>query len=197
MIVVTAMPVANAKARTIITKIVFMTLILGTSQAASLNVTEPARRSVTGVTNNRFHGILAARVRTGGVITFCIHCRFGFAVLGAGALERGQISELASTLSRRSLLRKSGAYCLFWSGSSRDVWSPSPECRPSLPCLRSWKRPDPNLLVPQTAGMRDLFELNGAWMEERHDVYECCAFAGCRCDIGADTVRLHSHQIVA
>ena len=31
----------------------------------------------------------------------------------------------------------------------------------------------------------------------RHDVYECCAFADCRCDIGADTVRLHSHPVIA
>lgn len=54
-----------------------------------------------------------------------------------------------------------------------------------------------HLLVPQIVGMRDLPGLNGAWMEERHDVYECCAFVDCRCDIGADTVRLRSHQIVA
>ena len=99
MIVVTAMPVANAKARTIITKIVFMTLILGTSQAVSLSMTEPVRRSVTGITNDRFHGNSGSRVRAGRLITFCIHCRFGFVVLGAGALERGQISTLASTLS--------------------------------------------------------------------------------------------------
>ena len=54
-----------------------------------------------------------------------------------------------------------------------------------------------HLLVPQIVGMRDLPGLNGAWMEERHDVYERCAFVDCRCDIGADTVRLRSHQIVA
>jgi hypothetical protein len=54
-----------------------------------------------------------------------------------------------------------------------------------------------DLLVLRTAGMRDLLEINGAWMEECHDVYERCAFADWRRDIGADTVRLHSHEIVA
>jgi hypothetical protein len=33
-----------------------MTLILGTSQAEILSMTEPVRRSVTGITNDRFHG---------------------------------------------------------------------------------------------------------------------------------------------
>jgi len=53
------------------------------------------------------------------------------------------------------------------------------------------------LLVVRSAGMRDLPGINGSWMEERHDVYECCAFADWRRDTGTDTVRLHSHEIVA
>lgn len=54
-----------------------------------------------------------------------------------------------------------------------------------------------DLLVLRNAGMRDLLGINRAWMEERHDVYECCAFVGSRCDIGAYTVRLHSHPVIA
>jgi hypothetical protein len=51
--------------------------------------------------------------------------------------------------------------------------------------------------VLQSAGMRDLPSTNAAWMEECHDVYECCAFADCRRNLRADTVRLHSHEIDA
>jgi hypothetical protein len=52
-----------------------------------------------------------------------------------------------------------------------------------------------HLLVPQIVGMRDLPGLNGAWMEERHDVYECRAFVDWRRYTGPDTVRLHSHPV--
>jgi hypothetical protein len=51
MIVVTAMPVVNAKARTITTKIVFMTLVLCSDV---MRMPEPARRSVTAITEQRF-----------------------------------------------------------------------------------------------------------------------------------------------
>jgi hypothetical protein len=47
MIVVTAMPVVNAKARTITTKIVFMRLVLCSGGAM---MPEPAIASVTGIT---------------------------------------------------------------------------------------------------------------------------------------------------
>jgi hypothetical protein len=50
MIVVTAMPVVNAKARTITTKIVFITLAL----CSNLSMAEPAGRSVIGITEHRF-----------------------------------------------------------------------------------------------------------------------------------------------
>jgi hypothetical protein len=52
------------------------------------------------------------------------------------------------------------------------------------------------LAVLRSSGMRDLLEINGPWTEECHDLYKCCAFADCCCDLAADTVRLHSHQIV-
>jgi hypothetical protein len=45
--------------------------------------------------------------------------------------------------------------------------------------------------------MRDLLEINGAWTEERYDLYQRCAGADCHRDSGADTLRLRSHQIVA
>jgi hypothetical protein len=51
MIVVTAMPVVNAKARTITTKITFMSLALG---IRSMSMVEPAERSVTDITEHRF-----------------------------------------------------------------------------------------------------------------------------------------------
>jgi hypothetical protein len=55
----------------------------------------------------------------------------------------------------------------------------------------------PCLLVLRSAGMRDFSGINGAWMEECHDAYKCCAFADRHRDPGAVTVRLRSHQIVA
>jgi hypothetical protein len=45
--------------------------------------------------------------------------------------------------------------------------------------------------------MRDLLEINGAWMEERHDAYKRCAFADLNRDPSAATVRLHSHPVIA
>jgi len=57
MIVVTAMPVVNAKARTKTTKIVFMTLALYIS---TTRMAESAARSVTGITEHRFYPALAA-----------------------------------------------------------------------------------------------------------------------------------------
>jgi hypothetical protein len=51
MIVVTAMPVVNAKTRTITTKIVFMTFAL---YIGSVRMAEPAGRSVIGATEDRF-----------------------------------------------------------------------------------------------------------------------------------------------
>ena len=57
--------------------------------------------------------------------------------------------------------------------------------------------PDPIIYVLRSAGMRDLFGINGAWTEERHDVYECRVFVDWRRDTGANTVRLHSHPVIA
>jgi hypothetical protein len=57
MIVVTAIPVAKAKARTIITKIVFMTPALIHRQ---LTMAEPGGPSVTGITEHRFLPDIAA-----------------------------------------------------------------------------------------------------------------------------------------
>jgi len=51
MIVVTAMPVVNAKTRTITTKIVFMTFAL---YVGRVRMAEPAGRSVIGITEDRF-----------------------------------------------------------------------------------------------------------------------------------------------
>jgi hypothetical protein len=56
---VTAMPVVNAKARTITTKIVFMTLALWKAMQPSMP--EPAKRSVTGITERAFSPPVGAR----------------------------------------------------------------------------------------------------------------------------------------
>ena len=56
----------------------------------------------------------------------------------------------------------------------------------------------PTREVPE---MRDLPGLNGAWtgerQEERHDVYEYCAFADWCRDTRVNTVWLYFHQVVA
>jgi hypothetical protein len=72
MIVVTAMPVVNAKARTITTKIVFMTRVLSSLR----RMPEPARHSVTGITEQLF-----ARSRRG-ALSVCIHYHSCF-ILGS------------------------------------------------------------------------------------------------------------------
>jgi hypothetical protein len=53
------MPVVNAKARTITTKIVFMTLVLWKAMAS---MPEPAKRSVTGITKRAFSPPFGARI---------------------------------------------------------------------------------------------------------------------------------------
>ena len=60
MIVVRAMPVVNAKARTKTTKIVFMTLAL---YSDGTRMPEQARRSVTAITQGRFFKAAAAGAR--------------------------------------------------------------------------------------------------------------------------------------
>ena len=60
MIVVTAMPVVNAKTRTITTKIVFITFAL---YIGILRMAEPAGRSVIGITEHRFSPYFGGALR--------------------------------------------------------------------------------------------------------------------------------------
>jgi hypothetical protein len=93
------MPVANAKARTITTKIVFMTRSL--SVATPVSMAEPARRSVTGITE----GVFTVCRRAGSSLDQRRRCdpakylyslMFRFNAAGAGGLDRGQNSTLVS-----------------------------------------------------------------------------------------------------
>ena len=118
-------------------------------------------------------------------------CSFMF--LFFSMLDRAQNSTLESVLKPAA----AGYLVARIVNGSRDVWSPSSRRGPPLPCLRTCRDLIRYLRVLRSAGMRDLFGINGAWTEERHDVYECCAFVDWCRDTGADTVRLHSHPVVA
>jgi hypothetical protein len=90
MIVVTAMPVVNAKARTITTKITFMSLALC---IGPVTMAEPAGRSVTDITEHRFSAdIGGAGRRRISALSSCVRYCSGFIPQAAGALDRNQNS---------------------------------------------------------------------------------------------------------
>jgi hypothetical protein len=76
MIVVTAMPVVNVKARTITTKITFMSLALC---IGPVTMAEPAGRSVTDITEHRFSAdIGGAGRRRISALSSCVRYCSGF-----------------------------------------------------------------------------------------------------------------------
>jgi hypothetical protein len=147
------MPVANANARTITTKIVFMTRSL--SVATPVSMAEPARRSVTGITD----GVFTACRRAGSSLDQRRRCdpakylyslMFRFNAAGAGGLDRGQNSTLVSApeaaatglvVSRRVVAASSPAWSCMLGRPARS-WSLAAAVLEECACRRIDLVPD-------------------------------------------------------
>ena len=188
MIVVTAMPVANAKARAIITKIVFMT--------RSLSVPTPKHGRTGQPFCDGHHGSGFLRcVRARQLARPASALMFRFKAADTEGLERGQNPTRAGAAGL--------VVCPWCRRQSRYLVTFDPMWASATMAAELERARSNNLRVLRNAGMRDLelmrdlFGINGTWIEECRDVYECCAFADCCRDSRADTVRLHSHPVVA